>query len=87
MMGDGCVRYVGLLGQADIRRRASIRSQLATGRRQAAATDTNSRKEQRHGAWGMGVMNGTVRPWHRITTISAAAKACEGFVSVGPGAG
>jgi hypothetical protein len=69
-MEDGCVRYVAwsvVTGQADIRRRASIRSHQAGER----PTDTNSRKEQRH---GMGVMSGTVLPWHRITIFAIARK-------------
>jgi hypothetical protein len=52
MMEMGCVRYVALLGQADIRRRARVRFARTSRHEEAAATtDTNSRKEQRHGAW------------------------------------
>lgn len=57
MMGDGCVRYVGLLGQADIRRRASIRSQARN--RQERSSSHRHQLPQGAAAWGMGVMNGT----------------------------
>lgn len=65
MMGMNA--FVTLLGQADIRRRASIRSQQA----EEAATASDS-KEQR--GMGKGVMIDGSTVWHRITIFSYCSK-------------